>query len=242
MSEWKRKRFWKAAEVVAEDDGYAVRLDGRPLKTPAKAALSLPSEALARAVAAEWEAQEDEVDPRTMPCTRTANSALDKVAVQQAEVADMLAEYGGTDLLCYRADSPAELVARQAAAWDPMLDWAARDLGAPLRVGQGVMHVPQPSDSTARLRDIVHAHDAFELAALHDLVAMSGSLILALAAARDVAPADEIWQISRIDETWQAEQWGDDEEAAALAAYKRAEFLHAKRFIDLVRSPSLPGN
>ncbi|WP_238365574.1 ATP12 family chaperone protein [Mesobacterium pallidum] len=240
MSEWKRKRFWTAAEVVPEAEGFAVRLDGRPLRTPAKTALTLPSAALAAAIAAEWDAQEGEVDPGTMPCTRTANSALDKVAVQCAEVADMLADYGGTDLLCYRAETPDELVARQAAAWDPLLDWAARALGAPLNVGRGVMHIAQPETSTARLREIVHEHDPFELAALHDLVAMSGSLVLGLAAARDVAPAQEIWDLSRVDEDWQAEQWGIDEEAAETAAYKRGEFLQAKRFLDLVRGKTLP--
>ena len=130
MTGWKRKRFWKQARVVADGDGFAVELDGRPVRTPAKAALRLPGRAMAQAIAAEWDAQEDEIAPATMPFTRTANAAIDKVTPQRAEVAAMLAAYGDSDLLCYRADRPAELVRRQAESWDPALDWAATALGA----------------------------------------------------------------------------------------------------------------
>lgn len=230
MSEWQQKRFWKTAAAVADGDGFAVELDGRRLKTPAKNALLLPTQSLAEMVAAEWDAQGELIDPHAMPVTRTANSAIDKVRPQHREVADMLAEYGGTDLLCYRAESPAELVARQARGWDPALDWAEAALGARLRTGEGIIHVSQDESSLKRLSDLVHAMGPFHLAAFHDLVALSGSLVLGFAAARGWQPADEIWSLSRIDELWQRDQWGADEEADAQAEIKRQAFLHAARF------------
>jgi chaperone required for assembly of F1-ATPase len=184
-------------------------------------------------VAAEWQAQTGTVNPATMPFTRTANSAIDTVVPQHQAVVDMLAAYGGTDLLCYRATGPAELVARQAAAWDPLLDWSATALGAPLRTTAGVMHVDQPPASLVTLTAAVDALSDFQLAAFHDLVAISGSLVLALAVTRDRLTVEEAWALSRIDEAWQIEQWGDDEEAAELAARKRADFLQADRFFAL---------
>lgn len=237
MSEWKAKRFWKAAEVTETAQGFGVRLDGRPVKTPAKRSLAAPTRALAQAVAAEWDAQGEVIDPRSMPFTRTVNAAIDKVAVQKAEVAEMLAAYGDSDLLCYRAEAPAELVERQAAAWDPMLDWAATVLGARLEVRSGVMHVPQHPAALARLSARTHALDHFELAAFHDLVSLTGSLVLGFAAAEDAAPAVSLWEVSRVDEIWQAEQWGRDDEAEAAAGIKEAAFLHAKQVFDMCRPP-----
>ncbi len=236
MSDWKPRRFWKIAETSPEEGGFAVKLDGRPLRTPAKAPLVLPSQALAARIAAEWDAQEDQVDPGTMPVTRMANSAIDKVAVQFPEVAEMLVEYGDADLLCYRADSPVELVARQADAWDPMLEWASRDLGARLEPRNGVIHVAQDPAALEVLRLRVHQKSPFELAAFHDLVALSGSLVLGFAAFLNKASASEIWQISRIDETWQEEQWGADEEATAMAEHKMSEFQNAANFLKLLRA------
>lgn len=233
MSEWKAKRFWKEATVVEESGGYAVRLDGRPVKTPAKRPLILPTRAMSEAVAAEWDAQEGEIKPHLMPVTRTANSAIDKVVPQHPEVADMLAAYGDSDLLCYRAERPEALVARQEEHWDPMLDWGAEVLGARLEPRTGVMHAPQDPEALAVLSARTHALDAFELAAFHDLVSLSGSLILGFAAALDARPADRIWEISRLDEIWQAEQWGKDDEAEAQAEIKRASFLHAHRMFTL---------
>ncbi|MGZ2256293.1 ATP12 family chaperone protein [Roseobacter sp. A03A-229] len=233
MSEWKAKRFWTAAEVTETAEGFGIALDGRPVKTPAKRALAVPTRGLAEAVAAEWAAQGDVVDPLTMPFTRTANAALDKVAVQQAEVAEMLAAYGDSDLLCYRAEQPAELVARQADQWDPILDWAAEALDARLQPRTGVMHAPQEAAALARLAAQVQALSVFELTAFHDLVSLSGSLILGFAAAQDVQKIDVLWDISRLDEIWQAEQWGRDEEADAAAAVKFAAFRHAKVVFDL---------
>jgi chaperone required for assembly of F1-ATPase len=233
VNTWAARRFWTTATVVPVDGGFTIHLDGRPVRTPLKSALVLPTEALAKAVAAEWQAVDGKVDPGRMPFTRTANSATDKVAPQFQAVADMLAEYGGSDLLCYRAEGPADLAVRQAAAWDPLLHWAAEELSAPLTVTFGVMHRSQPEPSLAALAAVVHALTPFQLAAFHDLVALSGSLVLALAVARGRLSADEAWRLSRIDESWQIEQWGADEEAAEITALKRADFLQADRFFAL---------
>lgn len=233
MAEWAPKRFWKETAVAAEGAGFTVHLDGRPVRTPAKAALILPTRALAEAVAAEWQAQEGKIDPGTMPATRTANSAIDKLARQQAEVVEMLAAYGETDLLCYRAERPLALAARQAGVWNPLLAWAEAEFGAALNVTAGVLPVEQPAESLARLRAGVAGLDPFRLAAFHDLVAISGSLVLALAVVRGRIAPDEAWEASRIDETWQNEQWGIDEEAARAESVKRRAFTDAWRFFTL---------
>lgn len=232
MSDWKAKRFWEKTETTQAEGGFTVTLDGRAIKTPAKSALVLPSMVMARAVAAEWDAQEDQIDPRTMPMTRSANAAIDKVTPQFTEVADMLAGYGGSDLLCYRATSPTELIARQAQHWDPLLERAKQEFDAPLNVTNGVIPVEQPAASLANLSKLVHAQTPFQLAGFHDLVSMSGSLILALAATHGWASAEALWDLSRVDETWQEEQWGEDEEASQQAAIKKTEFLHAATFYE----------
>lgn len=236
MSDWKPKRFWKQADAVACDGGYTVHLDGRPVRTPAKAALVVPKQAMAEAIAQEWDAQTDAIDPRTMPVTRGANAAIDKLRVQRAEVVSLLAEYGGSDLLCYRASDPEALVQRQSEAWDSMLRWADDTLGVRLRVAQGVMHVAQDSASLDRMKTELETFDDFALAAVHDLISLSGSLILALAVTRDAVPPDDAWRRSRVDEHWQAEQWGEDEEAAAAEMIKRAAFLDAERFYRLAKT------
>ena len=232
MSEWALKRFWTQTTAIEQDGQFAVLLDGRPVKTPAKAALAVPTQALADAIAAEWDAQEKEVNPNTMPFTRMANAAIDKVSIQHGEVAAMLADYGDSDLLCYRADSPESLVARQAAEWDPALDWAKSALGVTLQARAGVMHVPQNPDALAVLSDRVHSLDNFHLAAFHDLVTLSGSLVLGFAAAAGWKDPDTIWGISMLDTLWQEEQWGRDEEAFDASEVKRLAFRHAKTFFD----------
>lgn len=233
MSAWKPKRFWKTATAEVCEGGFTVRLDGRAVKTPAKSAFVLPTLVMAQAAAAEWDAQVKEVHPETMPVTRMANSAIDKVAVQFDEVAGLLAAYGESDLLCYRAAGPAGLVARQAAAWDPLLDWAASALAAPMVATAGVVHVAQPPGSIAALRARLFALSPFRLAAMHDLISIPGSLILGFAVAQHRLTAAEAFSISRIDEQWQAEKWGEDEEASALEALKRAALAEAARFWDL---------
>ncbi|MFQ1699396.1 ATP12 family chaperone protein [Loktanella agnita] len=235
MSDWQPKRFWTEAKVVAVDGGHAVHLDDRPVKTPAKAGLILPTRALAEAVAAEWDAQTEKVDPGTMPVTRGANAAIDKVRTQRDEVVAMLAEYGDSDLLCYRAPGPDGLIKRQAAAWDPLLDWAAETFNARLWVGEGVMHVSQKPEILARLTQEIDSFDEFALAAVHDLISLSGSLVLALAVTRERLTPIEAWDVSRVDEDWQIEQWGADDEASAMAAVKRAAFFDAERFYQLTR-------
>ena len=233
MSTWSARRFWTTASAVPVEGGFTVQLDGRPVRTPLKSPLVLPTLALAEAVAAEWQAQDGTVKPETMPFTRMANSAVDKVKPQFVAVADMLAEYGGSDLLCYRAEGPAELVARQAEEWDPLLDWASAELGAALRTTTGVMPVTQPESSLAALRSLVHGFGAFQLAAFHDLVAITGSLVLAVAVTRGRIDVAEAWRLSRIDEDWQIALWGEDEEAAEVAARKRADLVQADRFFTL---------
>ena len=233
MSVWAAKRFWTTATVVPAEGGFTIHLDARPVRTPLKAPLILPTLALAEAVAAEWQAQEGKIDPETMPFTRTANSALDKVAPQFEAVAAMLAAYGESDLLCYRAEGPEDLVARQAEAWDPLLVWAADKLDAPLAITFGVMPVEQSQGSINRLAELVRDQSAFQLAAFHDLVAVSGSLVLALAVTRKRLTAEAAWDLSRIDENWQIALWGEDEEAAEVAARKHSAFLQADRFYGL---------
>jgi chaperone required for assembly of F1-ATPase len=229
-SGWKAKRFWSDVSVAEAADGYAVQLDARRVMTPGKLPLALPTRAMADAVAAEWAAQQDEIQPLTMPVTRAANSAIERVAPQHDAVAATLAAYAETDLTCHRADTPQTLAARQAAAWDPLLDWLSGALGARLFPTTGVLPVAQPSRSLERLGAHVAGLDAFRLTALHDLVALSGSLVIGLAVAHDRLDPEAAWPVSRIDEDWQIEQWGRDAEAAAAAAVKRRDFLRAKTF------------
>ena len=230
MSDWQAKRFWKKAQAEACEGGFTVLLDGRPVRTPAKAPLTVPTPTMADAIAKEWDAQETVIDPRTMPVTRGANAAIDKVRTQREEVIAMLAEYGDSDLLCYRAAGPETLIGRQAEAWDPMLEWAADTLGARLFVGEGVMHVPQKPEALGKLRDELASFDEFALAAVHDLVSLSGSLVLALGVTRDAIAVEQAWLLSRVDEHWQTEQWGEDEEATAAEKIKKQAFLDAARF------------
>lgn len=233
MSEWALKRFWTEVTVGEAEGGHQVLLDGRKVRTPAKSELIVPTRGMAEAVAAEWAAQEKAVDPLSMPFTRSANAAIDRVRPQQAEVAAMLAAYGDSDLLCYRADMPEALIARQAERWDPALDWAEAVLGARLEPRTGVIHAAQSGEALDALTERLGRLGPFHLAGFHDLVGLSGSLVLGFAAAMDWRSPEEIWALSRLDEDWQAEQWGQDEDAAETAAIKRGEFLHAKRFFDL---------
>ena len=236
MSEWKAKRFWNEARVQEASDGYGVALDGRPVNTPGKRRLIVPTEEFAAMIAAEWDAQEEKIDPLSMPFTRSANSALDKVAVQHGEVAEMLAAYGDSDLLCYRADYPEALVQRQAEQWDPMLDWADDVLSVRLETRTGVMHTPQDPAVLTRLSAQVHEMNNFQLTGFHDLDSLSGSLILGFAAAQGVKTPKALWDMSRLDEIWQAEEWGADEEAEEAAGIKEQAFIHAKQVFDLSRA------
>lgn len=237
MTAWAAKRFWTAASVEAVPGGWTVRLDGRAVRTPAKTAFVLPTERMAQAAAEEWDAQAGAVRPETMPVTRSANSAIDNVLPQFAGVVDMLAAYGETDLLCYRAEGPPALRQRQAA-WDALLDWADDALAARLAVTTGVVPVMQPPAALAALRAPLTGMTPFELTAAHDLIALTGSLVLGLAVTGGRLTVDEAWHLSRIDEDWQAERWGTDEEAAAFAAGRHMALRHAGRFFALCRSQS----
>ena len=235
MAEWKQKRFWTAATTRPAEGGFEILLDERPLRTPSKAPLIVPTLALAQAIAAEWDAQVEMVKPQTMPATRSANAAIDKVAHQHDEVAELISEYGGSDLLCYRAESPEALVLRQDEAWNPLLEWAETTLGAKLLRVAGVMPLAQPEESLRALRERVFAMPDFELVAFYDLVSLSGSLIVGFAATHDLMPIDDLWHVSRVDESWQEDTWGHDEEAADLAETKRLAFLHAWNFHKLAQ-------
>jgi chaperone required for assembly of F1-ATPase len=233
MSGWAAKRFWTLATAVETEAGFTVHLDARPVRTPAKSAFTLPTRAMAQAAADEWQAQQGKVRPETMPVTRMANSAIDKVTPLRDAVVAEIAGFGATDLLCYRATTPQALIDRQAAAWDPVLHWSATTLNAPLTTTHGVIPIAQPEASLDALTARVQALDPFRLMALHDLVAISGSLLLGLAVTAGKLTAESAWNVCRIDENWQAEQWGEDEEAAQHAELRRVAFLQADRFYAL---------
>ncbi len=236
MSNWVAKRFWTDVNVVEQEDGFAIQLDTRPVKTPAKAQLVVPSHEMGEAVAEEWRAVVEEIDPSVMPFTRSANAAIDKVSVQFNEVAEMLAAYGGSDLLCYRAESPQKLVARQAAGWDPLLDWADKTYGGRLVPTQGIMPITQNETALDALTSPLFSASPYELAALHDLIAMSGSLVIALAVTQRRLTASDAWELSRIDEIWQEEQWGVDDDATQVAEIKRTAFFHAAVFYQMANT------
>jgi chaperone required for assembly of F1-ATPase len=238
MSSWAPRRFWTEAAVAAEGDGFVVLLDSRPLRTPAKAPLWLPTRALAEGIAAEWRAQGETVRPDTLPLTRAANSAIDRVPSRRPAVIGEIANWAETDLLCHRAPMGDPLADRQRAAWDPILDWAADRFGARLVVTEGVIPCAQPARALAAMRTQLEAEDDFALIALSDMVALSGSLILALAARHAHLSAARAWRLSRLDEDWQAEQWGTDSEAAAAAENRHAAFLLAHRLLVLSRPDS----
>lgn len=228
------KRFWNDVSVTPDAEGHGLALDGRPVNTPSRAPLRLPSAALAEAVAEEWRSVEATVDPRAMPLTGLANAAIDRVAPHHETFADGLAAYGESDLLYYRADTPPALVARQAAQWDPLLDWARTRYDVHFEPVAGVMHHPQPAATVARLTEAVQSRSAFELAGLSPLVTIGGSLVAALALLEGAADRDTVWRAAQLDEDWQVEQWGEDELAAQARAARRAEFDAAARFLSLL--------
>lgn len=232
-----QKRFWKNVSIRPEASGYGIYLDDKQLKTPLKASLLAPTMAVAQGIAGEWEAVEEKINPLHMHLTRCANATLDKVVVDHVAVAKMLAEYGATDLVCYRAEGPTELVARQAEAWDPMLDWLFQHYGVTLIATTGIMHKPQPSDGQTKLHAAVSAYDPWRLTALHDLVTISGSLVLGLAVATKYLSVEAAWPLSRIDEMWQEEQWGVDDSAHAGTEIKRSDFAKAAKLMDLLDQP-----
>lgn len=227
------KRFYTDVTVADEAGLAAILLDGRPVRTPGKAQLAVPSAGLAEAIADEWRGQGEEVDPHTMPLTKLINSAIDGVRGQEKSVVDDILAYAGSDLLCYRASGPEGLLALQNQAWDPVLSWAAGSLGAPLSLAEGVMHVPQPETSLAALRAEIEPLDAFRLAALHVMTTLTGSALLPLAVARAQLSPEAAWNAAHVDEDWQISQWGEDEEAKLRRQSRKRDFDAAAKLLEL---------
>ena len=228
------KRFWKTAAVVEAEGGFAVELDGRRLRTPAREELVVPARALADAIAAEWNECGEQVDPRAMPLTGLANAAIDRVAPDKGAFATNLARYADTDLICYRAEGPATLIARQAESWDALLGWARRRYDVDFATCSGVMHVAQPEETVRKLGHAVASLDDFQLAGLSPLATIGGSLIAALAVLEKMMPATEAWEAVSLDDRWQMEQWGADAEAQAALDARQRDFLAGARFLELL--------
>lgn len=224
------KRFWR--DVGVGDGG--VLLDGRPVRTPARAPLVVPTAPLADAIADEWRAVAGDIDPRTMPLTGLANAAIDRVAADPARFAATLAEYAGADVLCYRAESPPELIARQAEVWDPLLAWAQARFDVAFVVTAGIVHRAQPSETIVRLTRAIVARDSFTLAALSPLITIGGSLIVALMLVEGGIAADEAFDATHLDEIWQASLWGEDWMATDARDARRRDFAAAARFASLL--------
>jgi chaperone required for assembly of F1-ATPase len=218
------RRFYKEASFVPAEGGFSIHLDGRPVKTPGKATLLLPAEALAAAVAAEWQAQEKEINPANMPLTRIANSAQDAVSVRFSEVADEITRFSDNDALCYRADDPQSLVDTQRRLWDPVVTWAGSLLGGRYVLIEGVIHADQPESLLAAYRERLAGETPLRLAALHTITVLTGSALLALALREGLLDADGVWTAAHVEEDFNIERWGEDAEAARIRAYKRKEF------------------
>ncbi len=230
------RRFYERAHVAETGEGgeSQILLDGKPVKTPGRHALAAPTRSLAEAIAAEWDAQKEVIDPASMPLTRLANAAIDAVRDAAAPVTDAVAEYLGTDLLCYRADAPTSLVEMQSAAWDPVLAWAREQFGARFVLAQGVVHAPQPREAVAAVRAAIPG-DPWRLAAVSSITTLTGSALLALALAHDAIESDAAWAAAHLDEDWQMSQWGKDDLALERRAYRQAEFQAAVTVLKLVK-------
>lgn len=228
------KRFWKTAEAVAQSGGWGIALDGRPVRTPARAPLLVPAETLARAMADEWRAQGDTIDPAAMPLTGVANAAIDLATPDPAAFAAPIAAYAASDLLCYRDDRDSALQAEQAAMWNPLLAWAEGRHGIEFALTQGVLPVDQPDATIATLKGAVLALDPFRLAALAPLVTVGGSLVAGLALSEGAYDADTLWQAVSLDELYQERRWGADGEAQAMRARREADWHNAARFLELL--------
>jgi chaperone required for assembly of F1-ATPase len=229
------KRFYKDVSVAQTDDGFRVLLDGRPVKTPAKNMLALPTQALANAIAQEWRGQGDDIEPVSMPFLKLANTVIDGVAANRTDVITAILRFGENDLLCYRAHQPPELATLQAEGWDPVLAWARRRYGVEFAVVEGFSHTDQPAATLDAFRAALEAQDSFSLAALHVIASVAGSVVLALALAEGELVPAQVFSFSRIDEDYQASKWGRDHEAEVRASNlareldKAAEFMTAAR-------------
>lgn len=230
------KRFYTTAAALEEGGRHLLTLDGRKARTPAKAELAFASRALAEAVVAEWNAQVETIDPRTMPLTRLGNVAIDGVAKEREAVAAEIVKYAGSDLVCYRAEGPDRLVARQSLHWDPVVAFARDELGARLLLAEGVMYVEQPADAIEAVRQAVPKDDPFVLAALSVVTTLTGSALIALALYRERLSAEEAFAAAHVDEDWSVELWGEDAEASARRAFRWTEMEAAARLIALAKA------
>jgi chaperone required for assembly of F1-ATPase len=229
------KRFYKAAEVAEENQQFLIQLDGRAVRTPAKQALALPSRAVAEALAAEWAAQGERIDPTTMPMTRLVNVAIDGVSGERNAVADEVVKYAGSDLLCYRAEGPEGLVLSQTLQWDPVLAWARDELDLHFVLVQGISFADQPEATLARVREIVTPLDPLRLTALHTIMTLTGSALLAIAVLKGKLDTDAAWAAAHVDEDWNMQLWGRDEEAMIRRATRFKEMAAARRLLQLLR-------
>ncbi len=221
-----RKRFYKQAEVAETSDGFAVTLDGKPVRTPSGKPLAAPRREIAEGIAAEWNAQAETINPLTMPLTRFANSVIEGVIGRTEAVSDDAAKYLGSDLLFYRAGYPEALVAREAEMWDPVVFWAADTLGAHFILAEGVIHVVQP-EAAIRAARAAFPGDPWSIAAFHVVTGITGSALLALALLHGVRDADQVWAAAHVDEDWNSEKWGVDGEVAARRAVRLVDFRAA---------------
>lgn len=229
------KRFYTTAAVAERDGTYVVELDGRGVKTPARQILALPTHAAAALIADEFSAQEKEIDPARMPATRLANTAIDGIAHDPQAVLEDILRFASSDMLCYRADAPERLVQRQTELWDPLIDWAARTLGARFVLAEGVMHVEQPRETLGAINAHLSSFsDPFAIAALHTMTTLTGSAILALAVAKGEVTSEDAWKLAHLDEDWTAEQWGEDAEAMARRANRQLEMTAAVKMLHAV--------
>lgn len=229
------KRFYTAVSVgEAPNGGFQILLDGRPVRTPKKLTLTVPTRALAEAIAEEWAAQTERIDPSRMPLSKLAITAIDGVAGSMTEVAHDIVRFAGSDLLCYRAEGPDALVELQEMTWNPVLRWIEAETGARFLLSEGVMPVTQSRYALERFADLVAPYDAMQLAALHVMTTLTGSAMLALAVAKAERSVEEAWDAAHIDEDWQIERWGADAEASDRRARRKAEMLSAARFLELL--------
>lgn len=229
------KRFYKTASATPVEGGHAILLDGRAVKTPERAPLHVPGEPLAAAIVAEWEAQAETIDPAAMPVTGLANATIDRVLPALGDFRGQIAAYGGSDLLCYRADGPDALIALQTKQWEPLLDWAGQRHGIAFTVTSGIMPADQPARTLAALRGAVEALDPWLLAGVMKLVSIGGSLVGVLALLDGAVEAEALWDAVSLDERFQLDQWGSDSEAEARMAGARSEFMDAAAYCALVQ-------
>jgi len=230
------KRFYREVSVGEADGGYGILLDGRPVRTPKKLQLIVPTRPLAEAIAAEWAAQGEHIDPASMPLSKLAITAIDGVTGTMTEVAADIVRFAGSDLICYRAEAPAALAVLQAAAWDPVLRWVETTSGARFFLAEGVMPVTQSLDALSRFGNLVAPFGAFALAALHVMTTLTRSAFLAMAVAMGRLTAEEAWAAAHVDEDWQIARWGVDVEAAERRARRHMEMLAAARFLSLLEA------